>query len=529
MNVEKLHAVVSELRRDYQERDLNGQMQSFLASLTNQLGSSSADGADQNAFADQYEALNQTLDQCVSNAFVPSKKRMLDGIGGTNLCGEALKTRIAAIFERGLLEQGDSVDELTDLFTLVNDFHTELGALADGFARLGIACDSPREQPEIGVMFSDEAIEGNMGVLGEELASLNQHLSRLTELTGGDSSALSIRAASDNGVELFISAPQAVTDTVSSVVTQVSALKEAVYAVTRKRTELSELGVPSEITGFIEEYETSQITTGLGQIAEDVLTQRGVDASRYDEFKGSTHDAVQYLAERMDRGVVFEFTPVASEVIDESDDEVIDDEPTATDSDSTTTAVTSAAVTEESTEAVDKTTDEVCSEEEVVTETAEMAVSEESDEALDPARAEDSVSAETESGETAEESSDDSDDEAPEIFADLDAPSETTEDESSDEAISAVEQMDEITDSVVVPAPYTRWQNTEEDMREADRAALEAEKEDSDESLDATAKEDDSDDSESSNDGPTFVSLGALQDEEEAEDAYTSKYDNSWN
>ena len=303
MNVEKLHAVTSDLRNDYQSLDLRELMAQFLTGLEARLSTPGPDLTD--AVDQDRELLQEALTCCAVNDFSPSRQRMLAEIGGADLCGSTLGTRVDEILARGLMDQGDAVAELSRLFDKVNDFFAAVEALESHFGTLGVTPEV-LDQAEIGVLFPASRLKGDLGVLGSEITTLDGHLKNIVALTGADAEGTTLKAASNGGIELFIGTQAPVAAVIAEALTGINTIKRDVARITEKRGELTALGVPDEVTMFIEEYEVTRIGDELDRIAEALCHGRAADPYRHDEQKPAIQELVRYLAERTEQGVTFE-------------------------------------------------------------------------------------------------------------------------------------------------------------------------------------------------------------------------------
>ena len=111
MNVERLHAIAAELRRDLDQTAALSLLQNLVSSLSNQVSQPQQPQYQQQT--SQY--LTQLLDalrKASVNSFSPTWRQVLDEIGATELTGSELAEAIEDIFARNQITPSVAQQEL---------------------------------------------------------------------------------------------------------------------------------------------------------------------------------------------------------------------------------------------------------------------------------------------------------------------------------------------------------------------------------------------------------------------------------
>jgi hypothetical protein len=315
MNAEKLHTVIYDVAEEFKTLNIVGLVTNYVNTFAQNIQQPNPQNSQ--SFETHRTALQQTLEKATSNHFVPSQQKILNGIGGDACTGIGLFHKLESILEENVLTPGSAIQKLQEHLNKTTEFNTAVQNALNSFKTLGIEFDYPEENEfEVGFLFPCKIFNNDLDGLKKEVNLLNRHLKSISEIAGQDTSSPTIRAVSSGSLELFLNALPETAGLIGDAIQQIASLYLSVLQIRKLRNELKKEKVPKDKLDPLEEYEHEKVKKELEKLTADLFKKyhKGKTENREKELIGHLQKAIEYFANRIDRGVDIEITvPEAQE------------------------------------------------------------------------------------------------------------------------------------------------------------------------------------------------------------------------
>jgi hypothetical protein len=304
MNTERLHKILSEIQKEFNQKNLLIQLQAVRDNLTNQVNQPQQAGYQQNLVA-ALSVLNDNLTNSSYNNFSPGWKQIIKELGGHNLMGHELKNSIDDIFNRNQITPAVALDNINTIVSQVEQLKAAIDEILLGFTKLKIGKeDLAAGQCEMGYSIPRKVVENKLSSLSKEVAELNFILGTLSETITGKKEEFEVKTISSSDFLLYVIISLQVADVLSNAIEKIINNYKTILEIKILRNQLNEKGVPEKATKEIEEYANSSMEEVIRKIANEVITQyhEGQDVGRKNELENATVIALNKIANRIDKG-----------------------------------------------------------------------------------------------------------------------------------------------------------------------------------------------------------------------------------
>ena len=304
MNVEKLHKILVELQKEFDKHNLLTQLQAVRQNLTNQVNSPQEPSYQTN-LVNSLNELKENLNNSAFNNFSPSWKQVVEEIGGQELFGQELESRITEIFNRNQITPASALADISKITTEVEQLKTAIDELISGFVKLHIGKENLLPgQCELGYSIPRLVIENKLSTFSKEVAELNFILGTISEAVDGKKEDFDIKTISSSDFLLYVIIGLQVADVLSNAIEKIINNYKTILEIKILRNQLKEKGVPETATKEIEEHANSSMEDVIRKIAHEVITQyhKGEDSGRKNELENATVIALNKIANRIDKG-----------------------------------------------------------------------------------------------------------------------------------------------------------------------------------------------------------------------------------
>jgi hypothetical protein len=304
MNTERLHKILTEIQKEFNQNNLLIQLQAVRDNLTNQVNQPQQPVYQQNLVAALSE-LNVNLTNSSYNNFSPGWKQIIEELGGHNLFGDELKSSIDDIFNRNQITPAAALDNINSIVTQVELLKAAIDEILSGFTKLKIGKeDLAAGQCEMGYSIPRKVVENKLSSLSKEVAELNFILGSLSETITGKKEEFEVKTISSSDFLLYVIISLQVADVLSNAIEKIINNYKTILEIKILRNQLKEKGVPEKATKEIEEHANSSMEEVIRKIANEVITQyhKGQDQGRKNELENATVIALNKIANRIDKG-----------------------------------------------------------------------------------------------------------------------------------------------------------------------------------------------------------------------------------
>lgn len=317
MNTERLHNLLHIIKNDFDKLDIISLSQNFVNTFTQNI-QQPAPPHSQN-FTTAKANLQNALSECYSNNFVPSQYKMLQKIGGDKCIGIGLLEEFEKIMNENILTPGDAVQKVGEHLKRLNKFFAAVQNALTSFETLGIEFEYTKDSEyEIGFLLPCKLFNNDLEGLQKEVNLINRHMKSIGEIAGQDTSSPQIRSFSSGSLEVFLNALPDVAQCIGECIEKITLLYLAILQIRKHRVELKKEKVPQKDLDPIEKYEKQRVKQEIEKLTEN----------RENELKGHLRKAIEFFANRIDKGVDIEVAPPELLLSDEESEENTDKKPT---------------------------------------------------------------------------------------------------------------------------------------------------------------------------------------------------------
>lgn len=310
MNTERLHSLLRLLIKANNKHNFVDLLQNFENAYTQSVQTPSPENAD--AFNNALNALRATAHEFPVGSLSPSRRKILEAIGGATYYGEGLALEIDHIIA-GSDTPSNAVVEIQNLRSKVNEFFPTIQALDDSLNKLGVGTeDVPKDSAEIEILIPEEMVEGHLNGLVKETRHLDTALSDIREVVTGKRASLDIRSLGSGSLELYLTVDLVTGAYVLNFITGVVLLINSILQTRRDRESLKLQDAPKQIIKEIKNWEDKRITDEIDKLRDEILEKYKGEEGRKNELRNALSNSLKRLADRIDRGMDIDVTTAAT-------------------------------------------------------------------------------------------------------------------------------------------------------------------------------------------------------------------------
>jgi hypothetical protein len=328
MNVERLHAIATELRRDLDQTAALSLLQNLVSSLSNQVSQPQQPQYQQQT--SQY--LTQLLDalrKASVNSFSPTWQQVLDEIGATQLTGSELASAIEDIFARNQITPSVAQQELQELLNRLQQVSAALDQLLAACRALKVGTESlsPGEC-ELGVLVPRAFLNNQLDRFATELEELNQIFGVFAEISTGARPGFQIKTISSTDLSVYLEVSAIVAACIATALERIIALYKQLLEIRKLQGELAKQGLEKKNLKGIEDHANGVMEAGIDKLVQEIVSEylKESDAGRKNELSIELKYSLKKLANRVDRGFNIEVRMAEPEVAAENPEEATEEE-----------------------------------------------------------------------------------------------------------------------------------------------------------------------------------------------------------
>lgn len=317
VNTERLHSLI----HLFIEANNKHKFVNLLQNVTNTYTQSvqTPDPQNAQAFGNASNALHQAADEFPVGSLSPSRRKLLEAIGGSVYYGNNLTLRIHDIISKAETPS-NAVVAMQDLQARMTAFFPIVQALDDSLTKLGVGLeDTPKDSAEIEVLIPESMVDGHLDGFAKETSFLNETFSDIREVVTGKRTSLDIRSLGSGSVELYLIVDLATGAQILSFVTAVVLLINSISQTRRNRESLKQQDAPDKIIKDIKSWEDKRIKEQIDKLRDELLEQYTGEEGRKNELSNALSKSLRRLADRIDRGMDIDVTTAAT--VDEKEGE----------------------------------------------------------------------------------------------------------------------------------------------------------------------------------------------------------------
>lgn len=321
MNAERLHAIVTKIKQDLNKTGLIKLSQQVLDSLQKYVNNQQNSNVEK-TFSDNLSRLYQKLDDSEINEFSPAWLQLVEEIGGLELLGNNLKTRIEEIFARNQITPSVALDEFKTINNELNQFNNAIDNITGSFNKLNIGKEELEPgECELGILVPRNFVDNKLNSFGNEIDEIDFIVKNFEEVTTGKREDISIKTISSSDLMLFLDILPQVGACLAVAIERIIALYKQILEIRKLHTELENQGIPEENLEGVKEFSNTRMSEGIGEIIEEIMDKyyQGNEGDRKNEIRNSLKITLNKIANRVDKGFNFEIRIEKEEPEDDGD------------------------------------------------------------------------------------------------------------------------------------------------------------------------------------------------------------------
>ena len=322
MNTERLHSLIRLLIEANKKHNFINLLQGVDSAYTQSVQSPNPQNAE--AFANARNNLIVAALEFPVGSLSPSRRKLLEAIGGTFYYGENLPRRIDVIIQNAKTPS-DTIAEIQELRTKMTEFLKIVQLLDDSLTELGVGVeDIPQDSAEIEVLIPESMIDGHLNGFIKETTHLDYVFSDIREVVTGKRTSLDIRSLGSGSAELYLIVDLATGAQVLAFVAAVVTLINTVLLTRRDRESLKKQKAPDKIIKDLKSWEDQRIQEQINKLREVILENYKGEEGRKNELRNALSMRLKRLADRIDRGMDIDVTTAATAEQKEGDESAAD-------------------------------------------------------------------------------------------------------------------------------------------------------------------------------------------------------------
>ncbi len=304
MNAEKLFKVTSELKAEFDKINVVNvltQLRNHLQNVVNQ----PQQAVHQQNLSKAKKQLFDYLESAPSNEYSPILKQIVQDIGGAELVGKNLKTRIEKAFIGNQITPSVALEEINKILSETQAFYNALNQIVAGFSGLKIGKEELEPgHCELSYLIPREYTKENLSSLKKEIAELNFILNNISEVITGEKQEFKVNTISSSDYTLYIELSLLIGNILIIATEKILNTYKTILEIKNLRNQLKDKGVPEEKTKGIEEYANKTMEVEIVKLAKEMIKNhyKGKDNGRKNELISGLTISFNKIANRIDNG-----------------------------------------------------------------------------------------------------------------------------------------------------------------------------------------------------------------------------------
>lgn len=302
MNVERLLTVVDMLRS---ELESEARIYELLDEIRNSLTRGSSPDAARTKIV-------QTLSQARSNFIPPSWREIVEEIGGRNLVGLGLASRLQALLVDYRLAPREVDILIGRISDEVRNFHGNLNNFSNFARALRISrYELAAGECEIGVLYPRPSVMPDLESVVAETRELDANMRVFTEI-GGMPGSSKLRQINSSDLTIILGVTASVGAVVSVAINKIMDMLKKKYEIEKLRLEIEQKKMEIEAAKLLRDREKVIEEEGIKEASEAIIEFYELDdEGRRNELAVGARKALAFMTAQIRRGIVFEVTPSA--------------------------------------------------------------------------------------------------------------------------------------------------------------------------------------------------------------------------
>jgi hypothetical protein len=308
LNTEQLHAICIELRKEIDSAKLVPNLKQLADALQNTINQPNQP-QHQEQVATRRNNLIDALEKIESSERPVTKQQIISEIGGSEILGSALKSRIEDSFTQIDVTPAVVQKDILEMHTELTSFREGIDQLIAGFERLGIGAEELVGYiAELGVLIPRRKNAEDLEYFSKDLQKLNRELMHFNELVTGKADRFKVRSISSSDFSVFL---EVLPETAQVIVSTIAILLlgyEKLLDIRKKKAELEKQEAPKPVIDEIDKWAETLMSQKINEITSDLMSQyKDVDRPdlRGNELEGHVRMSVKKIAGRLDVGYHF--------------------------------------------------------------------------------------------------------------------------------------------------------------------------------------------------------------------------------
>jgi len=307
MNLGRFHSALTDLRFSFQVEKTVELISALQGSLQQSISQQTPEAAKD--FKVRYANLMQTLEKSRLNAVFPTRRKIFEDIGALPVIGGGLMERIEVVISENRVTPANAMVELKKISMEVTEYYKKIELIEKTFDQMEIEYDDLAQgEFEVGFSFPREVVGHTLQSLAEEFLEMDFALRTFQEIAGEGGGSPTVKTISASDWQVFLDSLPVTALCISAAIERVVALYKNNLEIRLIKKQLEEKNLPEAVTKPFQEHIEKTVKAEIKSIANQLVDEmyQG-DKGRKNELKTGASQALRYIADRIDKGVIIEF------------------------------------------------------------------------------------------------------------------------------------------------------------------------------------------------------------------------------
>jgi hypothetical protein len=325
MNVERLHLILKETSKAIQAARLIEMVEALRGALQN-LVNDPAPPSHQQQVSKALNELRQRLPNIETSKFPPPWRDVLYELDIGYFLGDELLKKIEETLARNQITPSLAFDEINQIHAQLVSGNKAITQSLNSFSRFKIEEEKLRPgEAEVGVLFPRESVDNELSKFTKELQDVAWIVKTFEELTTGQRRDPQIRSLASSDLSVLLDIWPVAGAALAAAIERTAAFYKQVLEIKKLKAEIRRLQLSDEIAGQLDAEANEKMEISLKELHKEILATYEGNKNRQNELANELTIVLNKIANKIDRGVHFEFRagePLAKEGDGEESEDV---------------------------------------------------------------------------------------------------------------------------------------------------------------------------------------------------------------
>lgn len=306
MNVGRFNAAVYVLKSIIGQEKVIDKINALISHLQQAITQQTPESI--SAYKNQYKGLQETLLSSSLKMTSATRWKIYQEIDAIEWFGEALWEKIAKIIDGNTMTPTSAIEGLQVLNKNISAYYKKITTLDNVLDELSVELSDLNEGMfEVGVSLPKDVIGNKLKDMAKEFSEINTLVNAFQEITGYSGEGVHVKEISASEWQLFIESMPVTAAAISVAIERIVCLYKTNLEIKLLQKQLEDRELPEKVIEPLKSHIEETVGVELRKIADELVDDyyKG-DEGRRNELKVMMSRSLKYMADRLDKGAVFE-------------------------------------------------------------------------------------------------------------------------------------------------------------------------------------------------------------------------------